>query len=110
MAFTLHGCLTHVTLPDFYDSYLCFKEELGSKHSWFMPIADGGWDYNDVKIYEEQLRKIKDDIIADCEKIVYCAIIAINHSDLSLILKNIIPATIIAIKHNLIADFVLKYD
>lgn len=68
VAFTLHGCLTHETLPDFYESYLCFKDELGSKHSWFMPIADGGWEYNDVKIYEEQLKKIKDDIIADCEK------------------------------------------
>ena len=62
---SIHGCINKETMPYLYKNYKFFREDLGFKRIWFLPVAEEKWDMDDVKIYREENQKIFDDYIAE---------------------------------------------
>ena len=60
---SIHGCINKKSMPYLYENYLFFREVWGIERIWFMPIHSEIWEESDVKIYEEELTKIKNYIL-----------------------------------------------
>ena len=61
--FNVHGCFTKETIEYMYETYLYWIEKQNISQLWFIPVVNSDWNENDSKIYEEQMRKIKDEVI-----------------------------------------------
>lgn len=64
MQLNVHGCLNPSTIGNTYEIYKWYVEELGIPYSWLMPVHSGKWKPEDAIVYKDQLRKIKDDLLA----------------------------------------------
>lgn len=64
----IHGCSNHDTLPFLFENYLFFKEKWDFSSIWFMPIHSETWDDDDLRVYDEQLGKIRDYILDEIKR------------------------------------------
>lgn len=62
-ALSLHGCLTPATVGHLYNIWRYYRDEVGIKRLWFIPIPELMWKPEHVKMYHEQVGLIYEDIL-----------------------------------------------
>jgi len=60
---SIHGCQASGCFHRYYETFILFSEVYQINNLWFSPIPSVKYTLEDVKIYEEQLNKIADDLI-----------------------------------------------
>lgn len=63
---TVHGCLNKQTIGKLWDTYNYFREDLGVKKLWYLPVSEEDWAPEDVEAYRDGLKMITKDIKRRC--------------------------------------------
>lgn len=64
----IHSSITRRTLPSMAEAYHYFIDKMKIPATWFMPIMSEDWKAEDIKIYRDQLNKIKEHIMGEIDK------------------------------------------
>lgn len=59
----IHGCLTVDTMPFLWDSYQFFRNDLGIKNVWFLPVCEEEWEQEHIEMYRSQMELIYQDVV-----------------------------------------------
>lgn len=60
---SIHGVVNRNTMPRLSENYFYFRETLGIRNVWFMPIHTDPWTADDVTVYDRELSAITDYIL-----------------------------------------------